>query len=123
MGVTIAGLGFTCPSGPGTVTFPSGNYGYIFEVVSVPTTTSFSAYVGVSTLAHTYNSGGTVSINVPRPFDGQVVYFDELYYTVSGITIDSGGSGYTGTATITIGEPSKDWAVPATAVAEVINGS
>ena len=122
MGVTIAGLGFTCPSGPGIATFPSGNAGYIFEVVSVPTTTSFSAYVGVSTLAHTYNSGGTVSINVPRPFDGQVVYFDELYYTVSGITIDSGGSGYTGTATITIGEPSEDWAVPATAVAEVENG-
>ena len=122
MGVTIAGLGFTCPSGPGIATFPSGNAGYIFEVVSVPTTTSFSAYVGVSTLAHTYDSGGTVSINVPRPFDGQVVYFDELYYTVSGITIDSGGSGYTGTATITIGEPSEDWAVPATAVAEVENG-
>lgn len=122
MGVTIAGLGFTCPSGPGTVTFPSGNYGYIFEVVDIPTTTSFSAYVGVSTLAHTYDSGGTVSINVPRPFDGQVVYFDELYYTVSGITIDSGGSGYTGTATVTIGEPSEDWAVPATAVAEVENG-
>lgn len=122
MGVTIAGLGFTCPSGPGIATFPSGNAGYIFEVVSVPTTTSFSAYVGVSTLAHTYNSGGTVSINVPRPFDGQVVYFDELYYTVSGITIDSGGSGYTGTATVTIGEPSEDWAVPATAVAEVDNG-
>jgi len=122
MGVTIAGLGFTCASGPGIVTFPSGNYGYVFEVVSVPTTTSFSAYVGVSTLAHTYNSGGTVSINVPRPFDGQVVYFDELYYTVNSITVGSGGTGYTGTATVTIGQPSEDWAVPATAVAEVENG-
>jgi len=122
MGVTIAGLGFTCVSGPGIVTFPSGNYGYVFEVVSVPTTTSFSAYVGVSTLAHTYNSGGTVSINVPRPFDGQVVYFDELYYTVDSITVGSGGTGYTGTATVTIGQPSEDWAVPATAVAEVENG-
>jgi hypothetical protein len=122
MGVTIAGLGFTCASGPGIVTFPSGNYGYVFEVVSVPTTTSFSAYVGVSTLAHTYDSGGTVSINVPRPFDGQVVYFDELYYTVDSITVGSGGTGYTGTATVTIGQPSEDWAVPATAVAEVKNG-
>ena len=122
MGVTIAGLGFTCPSGPGIATFPSGNAGYIFEVVSVPTTTSFSAYVGVSTLAHTYDSGGTVSINVPRPFDGQVVYFDELYYTVDSITVGSGGTGYTGTATLTIGQPSEDWAVPATAVAEVKDG-
>ena len=122
MGVTIAGLGFTCPSGPGIATFPSGNAGYIFEVVSVPTTTSFSAYVGVSTLAHTYDSGGTVSINVPRPFDGQVVYFDELYYTVDSITVGSGGTGYTGSATVTIGQPSEDWAVPATAVAEVKDG-
>ena len=122
MGVTIAGLGFTCPSGPGIATFPSGNAGYIFEVVDIPTTTSFSAYVGVSTLAHTYDSGGTVSINVPRPFDGQVVYFDELYYTVDSITVGSGGTGYTGTATVTIGQPSEDWAVPATAVAEVENG-
>ena len=122
MGVTIAGVGFTCASGPGIVTFPSGNYGYIFEVASVPTTTSFSAYVGVSTLAHTYDSGGTVSINAVRPFDGQVVYFDELYYTVDSITVGSGGTGYTGTATVTIGQPSEDWAVPATAVAEVENG-
>ena len=26
MGVTIAGLGFTCPSGPGVLTYPTGNY-------------------------------------------------------------------------------------------------
>ena len=123
MGVTISGLGFTCTSGPGIATFPSGKYGYVFEVVDLPTSDSFTAYIGVSTLAHTYNSGGTVSVNVPRPFDGQVIYLDELYYSVSGITIDSGGSGYTGTATITIGEPSEDWSVPATAVAEVTNGT
>ena len=123
MGVTIAGLGFTCPSGPGIVTFPSGNYGYIFEVVDTPSATSFSAYVGVSTLQHTYDSGGTVSINAVRPFDGQAIYLDSLYYTVDGITITSGGSGYTGTANITIGEPSEEWGVRATGVAEVVNGT
>ena len=123
MGVTIAGLGFTCPSGPGIATFPSGNSGYIFEVVDTPTTTSFSAYVGVSTLAHTYDSGGTVSINAVRPFDGQAIYLDNLYYTVDGITITSGGSGYTGTANITIEEPSEEWGIRATGVAEVVNGT
>jgi hypothetical protein len=123
MGVTIAGLGFTCPSGPGTVTFPSGNYGYIFEVVDTPSATSFSAYVGVSTLQHTYDSGGTVSINAVRPFDGQAIYLDSLYYTVDSITIGSGGTGYTGNATVTIGDPSEEWGIPATAVAEVINGT
>jgi len=123
MGVTIAGLGFTCPSGPGIVTFPSGNYGYIFEVVDIPSATSFSAYVGVSTLQHTYDSGGTVSINAVRPFDGQAIYLDALYYSVESITIGSGGTGYTGNANVTIGDPSEDWGIPATAVAEVTNGT
>ena len=120
MGVTIAGLGFTTING--SVSLPSAGVGNIFEVVSTPTTTSFSAYIGVSTLSHTYSSGGTAKINAVRPFDGQVVYFDELYYTVDSITVGSGGTGYTGTATVTIGQPSEDWAVPATAVAEVENG-
>jgi hypothetical protein len=35
MGVTISGLGFTCSSGPGIVTYPSGNNGYVFRVRTV----------------------------------------------------------------------------------------
>jgi hypothetical protein len=123
MGVSIVGLAFTCPSGPGIVTYPSGNQGYIFEVAGVPSTTSFEVYVGVSTLAHTYESGGTVKINAVRPFDGQVVYFDELYYRVENIQITSGGSGYTGNVNITIESPTEPWGIPSTAVAEVKNGS
>ena len=123
MGVSIAGLGFTCPSGPGISTFPSGNFGYIFEVVSIPSSTSFSVYTGISTLAHTYVSGGTAQINVSRPFDGQVVYLEDLYYTVGGVTVGSGGTGYTGNANITIGSPTEPWGITATAVAEVVNGT
>ena len=123
VGVSISGLGFTCPSGPGIVTYPSGNFGYTFQVFSINSSNSFSAYVGTSTLPHTYNSGGTVKINVVRPFDGQVVYFEELYYTVSSITVGSGGTGYAGNADVTIGTPSSSWGIPATAVAEVVNGS
>jgi hypothetical protein len=123
MGVTIAGLGFTCPSGPGIATFPSGNFGYIFEVAAIGAANSFSAYVGVSTLAHTYVSGGTVKINVTRPFDGQVVYFDELYFTVGSVTVGSGGTGYTGNVDITFSTPSEPWGIPASAVGEVTNGS
>ena len=123
MGVSIAGLGFTCPSGPGISTFPSGNFGYIFEVAAIGAANSFSAYVGVSTLAHTYVSGGTVKINVTRPFDGQVVFFDELYYTVGGVTVGSGGTGYTENVDITFSDPNEPWGVPATAVGEVTNGS
>ena len=123
MGVSIAELGFTCPSGPGISTFPSGNFGYIFEVAAIGAANSFSAYVGVSTLAHTYVSGGSVKTNVSRPFDGQVVYLEDLYYTVGGITVGSGGTGYTGNVEVTIGSPNESWAIPATGVAEVSNGS
>ena len=123
MGVTIAGLEFTCPSGPGISTFPSGNFGYVFEVAAVGAANSFSAYVGVSTLAHTYVSDGTVKTNVARPFDGQVVFLDELYFTVGSVTIGSGGTGYTGNVDITFDAPNEPWGVPATAVGEVVNGS
>ena len=125
MGVTISGLGFTCPSGPGIVTYPSGNYGYVFTVNAVGAANSFSAYVGTSTLPHSYVSGGTVAIDVVRPFDGQVVYFENLYYTVGKINIANAGSGYNNPPTITISDPStiNDWGVAATAVAEMVGGS
>jgi hypothetical protein len=122
MGVSISGLGFTCPSGPGTLTFPSGNKGYVFEVSGVPSLNSFETYVGISTLPHTYSSGGNVKINVVRPFDGQVVYFGNLYYTIDSISVGSGGTGYSGNVNITVDNPSTPWGIPATAVAEVKNG-
>jgi hypothetical protein len=103
--------------------FPSGDYGYIFEVAAIGAANSFSAYVGVSTLSHTYVSGGTAKINVSRPFDGQVVYLDSLYYTVNRIVVGSGGTGYTTTPTVTISPPSTSWGVQAQAVAVITNGS
>jgi hypothetical protein len=125
MGVTISGLEFSCPSGPGIVTYPSGNYGYIFEIDDVISNNEFSAYVGTSTLPHTYQSGGTVAINIVRPFDGQVVYFDELYFTIGKIIITNPGSGYNSAPEIIIDGPStlNDWGVGATAAPELLNGS
>jgi hypothetical protein len=58
--VKVIGLGFTCPSGPGIITFPSGSYGYIFNVRNVVGVNTFEVVVGQSTLPHTYVSGGTV---------------------------------------------------------------
>ena len=169
MGVSLAGLGFTCPSGPGVLTypsgkegyvfrvdsipasnqftvnvgpstlphtyvsggtatfmgytFPSGNYGNVFEVQSVSSPTTFSVYTGVSTLPHSYVGGGVAKINVVRPFDGQVVYFDDLYYTVGKIQVSSGGTGYNSSPIVTISPPPTEWGIQATATAEVLNGS
>jgi len=86
--------------------------------------TTFSVYVGVSTLPHAHISNtGTVNISIVRPFDGQVIYFDRLYYTIKGIGISSGGSGYTGPAIVTIDPPESDWGIPATASVQITNGS
>jgi hypothetical protein len=60
--VKIVGLGFTCPSDGGvlTLTYPTGAYGYVFNVLDVIDSDSFEVVVGQSTLPHTYVSGGTV---------------------------------------------------------------
>jgi len=58
--VKIVGLGFTCPSGPGILTYPTGSLGYIFNVKSVVGVNTFEVVVGQSTLPHTYVSGGTI---------------------------------------------------------------
>jgi len=123
MGVSITGLGFTCSSGPGIVTYPSGNKGYTFNVNQVVSSNEFSAYVGVSTLQHTYVSGGTVKTEVVRPYDGQVIYFNDLYNTVKTIAITDGGSGYTSPPIVTIDAPSASWGVKAKAIATVENGA
>jgi hypothetical protein len=124
MGVTLSDLLFTCVSTGTTALYPSGANGYVFDVKSVPAANQFTVNVGISTTPdQVYVSGGTVKTNIIRPFDGQVVYFGELYYTVGEVIVSSGGTGYTGNAEITIGSPSTDWGVPAQAVAEVKNGS
>ena len=126
MSVRLSGLGFTCLGNPGagTTTYPSGNYGYIFNVVSVLTPNDFVVNVGPSnTPNQSYIGGGTVALNVPRPFDGQAVYFDTLYDTVDNINIISGGSGYNTTPVITIDPPSASWGVQAQATADIVNGS
>jgi hypothetical protein len=123
MGISISNLIFSCSSGGGVAAFPSGNNGYIFEVSSIPSPTSFEVYVGISSIQHTYVSSGTAKINAVRPFDGQVVYFNELYYTIGGVTVSSGGTGYTGNVQVTFDSPTTSWGIPASGIAEVKNGT
>jgi hypothetical protein len=107
-----------------TTRIGAGNINGINQLPSVSSpSTEFSVYVGTSTLPHTYNSGGTVKLNITRPFDGQVLYIDTLYSTVNRIKIINGGSGYTSRPTITIDSPSTSWGIGAQAVATVQNGS
>ena len=123
-GVSVSGLQFTCAGIGGTVIYPSGDKGYIFEIASIPSSTSFSINVGVSTTPNqVYVSGGTVKNNIVRPYDGQVVYLDDLFYVLNRVVVGSGGTGYTSTPTVTISPPSTSWGIQAQAVAVVSNGS
>ena len=125
MGISLSGIGFTCLANPGagTTIYPSGP-NYVFEVKSSPTSNSFTVNVGPSTTSgQTYTFGGEAKINVSRPFDGQVVYFESLYYTVGSVVVGTGGTGYTSTPTVTISSPEAPWGVGASAVADISNGS
>jgi hypothetical protein len=85
--------------------------------------TVFTMNVGIATQAHTYvPNTGIAKINVVRPFDGQVLYFKDLYYSVGKVIVGSGGTGYTSTPIVTISEPDTSWGVPATAVATIAGG-
>jgi len=86
--------------------------------------TVFTVNVGVATQPHTYvPNTGTAKNNVIRPFDGQIIYFGDLYYTVSKIVVGSGGTGYTSQPTVTIADPDTSWGVTAQAVSNISNGS
>lgn len=79
--VEIYDLVFECSSGITTSTqkFPSGKYGNQFLVEQVNEDGSFDIYVGVSTLPHTYVSGGFV-------VDRSIPVIDADYDHTTGIT-------------------------------------
>jgi len=60
--VKLVGLAFTCPGGSGITTtiFPDGKYGSIFPVKNVVGVNTFEVVVGISTIDHSYDTGGTV---------------------------------------------------------------
>ena len=67
-----------------------------------------------------------ITINVgavtTRPYDGQVIYFDQLYKSIKSITISNGGSGYTSTPSVTISSPTGPNGEVATAFATIESG-
>ena len=105
-----------------TTSIASGNTSSVPTTVSMASTV-FTVNVGVSTLTHIYEGNGTAKINVIRPFDGQVIYFNQLYYVMEKILVINGGSGYSDSPEVSISDPQTDFGVPAQAVAEVKDGA
>ncbi len=101
--------------------FPD-KYGNVFTVEEIIDDKNFTTYVGPNRFSHDYLGGGKASMNLIRPFDGKVIYFDDLYNTIGRIKITNPGSGYNNPPTITIDPPStaNTWGVKATASATII---
>ena len=98
-----------------------GNYGLIADGVSD------LEYSGIITTPTSSDAGQTIftvsGIGSSRLYDGQVVYFDQLYYEVESIEIINVGSGYVNPPTITIDSPNTYWGIDAQALSEIQNGS
>ena len=120
MGVTLSDIIFNCPYGEKT--YPNKRP-YIFDVDAIPSASSFQVNLGISTVAHTWVSGGTAKIDVDRPYDGQLVYFDQLYKEVTTIAVGSGGTGYSSTPSVTVDAPTGPSGETCTAFATLEGGS
>ena len=120
MGITLSGIQLSCAYG--NKTYPDGNVGYVFTVDEIPDANTFVTHIGITTVSHTYVSGGDAKINLIRPFDGKVVYFGSEYNSVGRLKITNRGSGYNSPPTISIDPPTthNTFGVSATATATII---
>ena len=109
-----------------------GTEGLVSDGVSDPTSLSSYRYTGVVAVASTEGDLSAVisELGQQRPYSGQAVYFDELYYEISGVTVIDGGSGYTEPPTVVFltdtdpinGNPSGPSAIKAEAIAQIQDG-
>lgn len=90
-----------------------GTYGLVADGISNLQFTGI-----VTTSASVGTDSVTVAINTTtKPYEGQVLYFDTLYYTIESISVTNGGSGYTSTPSVTIATPTGPNGSTATAFA------
>jgi hypothetical protein len=101
-----------------------GNNGLVSIGVGNNNTKSIYTLTGTaSTIASVGQNLVTISgIGSYRPYDGQVVYFDKLYYSIQEIQVTNGGSGYTAVPRVTIDAPTGPNGITAQATATIENG-
>ena len=98
-----------------------GNYGLYSIGVGNSTTKSIYRSTGVAvTDVAAKNSVIKVSgVGTYRPYDGQVCYFDKLYYFVDTIDVTNGGSGYTIAPRVTVSSPTGPNGISAQATSTI----
>ena len=97
-----------------------GTLGLVADGVSPE---QFTGIVTASAAASQDNITINVGAVTTRPYDGQVVYFDQLFKSVETITVGSGGTGYTQAPTVTVDSPSGPNGETASAFATIENGA
>jgi hypothetical protein len=103
-----------------------GTKGLVSQGIGDQTSKCIDRYSGsVSATAAQLQDVVSISeIGNNRPYSGQAIYFDKIYYEVDSIVVSSGGTGYTAAPTVTIDSPTGPGiAVDSTAVANISNGS
>ena len=83
---------------------------------------TFTAGIVTTAAAAGSDTFEIAGLGTSRPYDGQVIYFENLYYELKSITITNEGSGYTSTPVVTIAGADESWGIDATARANVVNG-
>ncbi len=103
-----------------------GRLGLVSRKTSNNTSKSIYRYTG---FASTSSSVGNIDLVVSglgtqRPYDGQVLYIGELYFSLNSIQVDDGGSGYTSAndAVVTIDAPTGPNGITAQAIPTVVDG-
>jgi len=102
-----------------------GTKGLVSDGVSSPTTLSNYRYTGITSASATEGDLSIVisGVGTERPYSGQAVYFDELYYEIEGVFIIDGGSGYTEPPTVIFPiSPTGPSAIAAEATATIQGG-
>ena len=104
--VRLSGIAFTCASahsGVTTTIFPDGTQGFFFGVNDIVDADTFVTNVGISTIAHNYDTGGTVRTGVttdkfPSPQGAFINIFDFEYDNSTGLaTVTTNGYHQLGT--------------------------
>ena len=102
-----------------------GTKGLVSDGVGDNNSSSIYRYTGVASTDAVIDQDTIIieGLGNERPYDGQSIYFGELYYEVESITLTDGGSGYTSLPVISIDSPSGPNGILAEATAVVENGS
>jgi len=101
-----------------------GNYGLYSNGIGDASSRSIYRYSGIVTQTASQGTDTLIISGIAsnRPYDGQAVYFDKLYYSILRIDVTNGGSGYTSVPIVTIDAPTGPSGIRAEGSANISGG-